>query len=167
MVDVSAERVSFPLAQHPRLRPIEVFPIQERGRRSFVLRDPADPKISPIVVSDGAGEVLALLDGRRTLPELAAALLLRGATIAETQLRSFLTRLDEAGFLDGPQADHRLAARKAAFLGQPVRPAIHAGGAYPDGVEELPRALEAGYFHADGPGNLPGNRGAVHLRAAI
>jgi AmmeMemoRadiSam system protein B len=167
MVDVSAEPTSFPLAEHPRLRPIEVFPIQERSRRSFVLRDPADPKISPIVVSDGAGEVLALLDGRRTLPELAAALLLRGATIAETQLRSFLTRLDEAGFLDGPRADHHLAQRKADFLAQPLRPATHAGGAYPDGVEELPRALEAGYLHTDGPGKLPGKRGLKPLRAAI
>jgi AmmeMemoRadiSam system protein B len=167
MVDVSAERISFPLAEHPRLRPVEVFPIHERGRRSFVLRDPADPKISPIVVSDGAGEVLALLDGRRTLPELAAALLLRGATIAETQLRSLLTRLDEAGFLDGPRAEDRLANRKADFLAQPVRPATHAGGAYPDGVEELPRALEAGYVDADGPGKLPGKRGETQIRAVI
>jgi len=167
MVDVSAERTSFPLAEHPRLRPIEVFPIHERGRRSFVLRDPADPKISPIVVSDGAGDVLALLDGRRTLAELASALLLRGATIAETQLRSFLTRLDEAGFLDGPRAEHRLTTHKADFLAQPVRPAVHAGGAYADGVEELARALDAGYLHADGPGKLPGKSSGTPIRAAI
>ena len=37
----------FPLAEHPRLRPIEVFPIQDRGRRSLVLRDPADPEHQP------------------------------------------------------------------------------------------------------------------------
>src|SRR5437879_334180 len=118
MVDVSAERTSFPLPEHPRLRPIEVFPIHERGRRSFVLRDPSDPKISPIVVSDGAADVLMLLDGRRSLKELAAALLLRGASIGESQLRSFLTRLDEAGFLDGPRAADRFTRRKTDFLAQ-------------------------------------------------
>jgi AmmeMemoRadiSam system protein B len=167
MVDVSAERTSFPLSEHPRLRPIEVFPIHEGGRRSFVLRDPADPKISPIVVSDGAADVLTLLDGRRSLKELATALLLRGAAIGEGQLRSFLTRLDEAGFLDGPRAADRFAKRKADFLAEPVRMSAHAGGAYPDGVDELPKTLAAGYLHADGPGKPPGPRGVAPVRAVI
>ena len=69
MVDLAPDQTDFPLAEHPRLRPIEVFPLHERGRRSLVLRDPADPKISPIVISDGAADVLMLLDGQRTLAE--------------------------------------------------------------------------------------------------
>jgi AmmeMemoRadiSam system protein B len=167
--DNNNERVSFPLADHPRLRPIEIFPIQERGRRSLVLRDPADPKINPIVVSDGAADVLMLLDGRRTLRDLSNALALRGATITESQLRSFLARLDEAGFLDGPRAEHRLERRRAEFLAQPIRAAVHAGGAYPDGADELPRMLAAGYVDVAGPGVLPASRGknAAPLRAAI
>src|SRR5438445_13484594 len=107
MVDLApeAEKASFPLAEHPRLRPIEVFPIQDRGRRALVLRDPADPQISPIVVSDGAAEVLTLLDGQRNLAELSTALLLRGAAITPSQLRSFVSRLDEGGFLEGSRAE--------------------------------------------------------------
>jgi len=168
MVD-AAEGIAFPLADHPRLRPIEIFPIEERGRRSLVLRDPADPRVSPIAVSDGAAEVLTLLDGRRTLKELANALVLRGATITESQLRGFLTRLDEAGFLEGARAKSRFEQRRTEFLAQPVRPAIHAGGAYPDGLEALPRALAAGYLHGEGPSALPAQRaaGATPLRAVI
>lgn len=169
MVDVPTESVGFPLAEHPRLRPIEVFPIQDRGRRSLVLRDPGDPKISPIVVSDGAADVLQLLDGRRTVQELSTALLLRGATITESQLRVFLGRLDEGGFLEGARAQHRLERRRADFLSQEVRPAVHAGGAYPSGLDELPLMLAAGYIHTDGPGSLPGVRDASTLpvRAAL
>jgi AmmeMemoRadiSam system protein B len=170
MVDrVHADELSFALADHPRLRPIEVFPIQDRGRRSLVLRDPADPKISPIVVSDGAQDVLMLLDGQRTLPELTNALLLRGMAITPSQLTSFLNRLDESGFLEGPRAEHRLAQRRSDFLAQPIRPATHAGGAYPDGPVELPRLLAAGYLNSDGPGSLPAARddGAASLRAMI
>ena len=168
MVD-AAEGAVFPLAEHPRLRPIEVIPIEERGRRSLVLRDPSDRQISPIVVSDGAAAVLTLLDGQRTLKELANALVLRGATITESQLRSFLTRLDEAGFLEGARARRRFEQRRAEFLEQPVRTAIHAGGAYPDGLEALPRALAAGYLHGDGPGALPAQAkpNATPLRAVI
>jgi len=169
MVDTAPERIEFPLDEHPRLRPIEVFPVHDRGRRNLVLRDPSDPNISPIVLSDGAAEVLALLDGQRTLRDLSNALLLRGASVTEGQLRSFLTRLDEAGFLEGPRATHRFQQRRDEFLARPFRSAIHAGGAYADGVQELADMLAAGYLHADGPGSLPGQR-AAHasmLRAAI
>src|SRR5919201_93304 len=169
MVDTAPERLEFPLDEHPRLRPIEVFPMYDRGRRHLVLRDPADPTINPIVLSDGAAEVLVLLDGQRTLRDVSNALLLRGASVTEGQLRSFLTRLDEAGFLEGPRATHRFQQRRARFLRQPFRPAIHAGGAYADGLQELAEMLAAGYLHADGPGSLPGQR-AAHappLRAAI
>src|SRR5712692_6119062 len=170
MVDLAPEETSFPLAEHPRLRPIEIFPIEDRGRRSLVLRDPADPKISPIAVSDGAADVLMLLDGQRTLAELANALLLRGALITPGQLRSFLSRLDAGGFLEGPRAEHRFEQRRSAFLAQPVRPAIHAGGAYPDSLDQLPQLLAAAYLDADGPGSLPAapqNTRTALLRAVI
>jgi MEMO1 family protein len=160
---------TFPLAEHPRLRPIEVFPMQDRGRRNLVLRDPADPHISPIVLSEGAGDVLALLDGQRTLQQVSSALLLRGGTITQSQLRNFLAQLDEAGFLEGPRAEFRFEQRRAKFLAEPVRPAIHAGGAYPSGPEDLARTLDAAYLHADGPQSAPARRdpGATPLRAAI
>src|SRR5438067_4514041 len=158
MVDVAPDEIRFPLADHPRLRPIEIFPIQDRGRRALVLRDPADPKISPVVISDGAADVLMLLDGQRTVAELSSALLLRGASLTQSQLQSFLSRLDEGGFLEGPRAENRFEQRRAAFLAQSVRSAVHAGGAYPDGLDELPRLLASAHLHADGPGALPSAR---------
>jgi MEMO1 family protein len=159
---------SFPLAEHPRLRSIEVFPVQQRGRRNLVLRDPADPDVSPIVLSEGTADVLALLDGQRTLPQLTSALLLRGGSITQSQLTSFLTQLDEAGFLEGPRAAYRFEQRRARFLAQPVRPAVHAGS-YSSNPEDLARLLDAGYRHSDGPQSAPARRdgGGTPLRAAI
>jgi len=143
--------------------------MQDRGRRSLVLRDPADPRVKPIVLSEGAREVLALLDGQRSLQQVSSALLLRGGTITPGQLRSFLTQLDEAGFLEGPRAEYRFERRQARFLAQPLRPAIHAGGAYPSVPEDLAHMLESAYVHADGPKSVPAERqpGATPLRAAI
>ena len=153
---------TFPLALYPRLRPIEVFPIQTGAARpSIVLRDPSDPTINPLVVSDGAVEVLKLLfEGQRTLPGMLAALQLRGSAMTHGQLEAFLTRLDEAGFLEGPRAEDRLAQRKAHFLAQPLRPAVHAGGAYAGTQQDLATQLAAGYLDSEGPGSLPGTRGA-------
>jgi MEMO1 family protein len=158
MVEVSAGQTSFPIAEFPRLRPVEIFPIEDRGQRCLVVRDPADPELRPIVLSDGAGAVLMLLDGQRTLDGLSAALRLRGAAIAPGQVRAFLERLDEAGFLEGARAEHRLRERQDRFRATATRAAVHAGGAYSDGADELPRMLADGYVHYDGPGALPGPR---------
>jgi AmmeMemoRadiSam system protein B len=147
---------TFPLADRPRLRPVEVIPVQSSGNgRGVWLRDPADPDIQPLSVSAAGVEVLMLLDGRRTIGDIAAGMALRGVSIGEPQVRTFLSRLDEGGFLEGPRFEHRLQARKAAFLAEPVRAAIHAGGAYPSGVAELPRMLAAAYTDRDGPGVPP------------
>jgi MEMO1 family protein len=169
MVDTASSNASFPLAEHPRLRPIDIIHTQSSGRRVFWLRDTTDPTIQPIAVSDGAIDVLTLLDGSRTLPQLIVALELRGARIQERELRGFLTHLDRAGFLEGPRATHRFDQRKAAFLANPTRPAVHAGGAYPDRIDELPKTLAAAYVHPGGPGALPQARSpdATPLRAII
>jgi AmmeMemoRadiSam system protein B len=162
---------SFPLAEHPRLRPIEVIPVQEdeAGRRTFWLRDPGDPSIQPLAVSDGAIHVLSMLDGQRSVGQIASALALRGSTISRPQLTSFLTRLDEAGFLEGPRATHRFEQRRAEFLALPVRTAVHAGGAYAGTPHGLRQMLAAGYAHREGPGSLPSPRApeAATLKALI
>src|SRR6266700_1760176 len=160
MVDTVQEssETSFPLAEYPRLRPIDIIQTQTGGRRVVWLRDTTDPSIQPIALSDGAIDVLMLLDGSRTLPQLSLALQLRGARIAERELFGFLARLDQAGFLEGPRATRRFEQRKTAFLTRPIRPAVHAGGAYPAGTDELPKTLAAAYVHPDGPGALPQKR---------
>jgi MEMO1 family protein len=168
MADVAPEATEFPLAERPRLRPIEVIPVQDGpSGRGVWLRDPSDPTLRPIAISAAGVEVLMLLDGRRSVGDLAAALTLRGVSITEQHVRHFLNRLDEGGFLEGPRSEHRLASRKAGFLEAPVRLATHAGGAYAAGVDELNRMLRAGYLHADGPGALPTERTTDTLRAVI
>lgn len=146
---------AFPLAERPRLRAIEVIPVHDGARRTFWLRDPSDASLQPLAVSDGAIQVLSLLDGKRTIGELGTALTLRGGSISQQQLTGFLARLDEAGFLEGPRAAHRLAQRLADFRGLPVRPAVHAGGAYAGTPQALAKQLADGYTHRDGPGGLP------------
>jgi len=151
---------SFLLDEHPRLRSVEVFPFEDRGQRCLVLRDPSDPEVQPIALTDGAAQVLMLLDGQRTVEAISAALQLRGVAITGSQVRAFLEQLDASGFLEGPRAVHRLEQRQALFRSRSVRVAAHAGGAYPDDVEALTRTLADGYLHGDGPGGLPRPRAA-------
>jgi MEMO1 family protein len=171
MVDVEpAETAAFPLDEHPSLRPVEVEVVPGRGgeQRLVVLRDPSDHDLAPVVLSDGALEVLSLLDGERTVDMLAAALALRGASLTASQVRAFLEQLDRAGYLEGPRARHRLERRRAEFRARPLRAAVHTG-AYSDDPIQLPRVLANGYLHRDGPGALPGKRppNAVPVRCVL
>jgi AmmeMemoRadiSam system protein B len=154
--------VDFPLSEHPKLRLVEAIPVRDHGQYGMWVRDPSDPSLSPLMLSDGAVQILRVLDGQRTIAELSAALLL-----PESQLRGFLQRVDEGGYLEGPRATHRVAARKAAFQALPLRPAVHAGGAYAGRPRELERQLEAGYLDSEGPGALPGRARSGFIRGAI
>ena len=49
---------------------------------------------------------------------------------------------------------------------RPLRVAVHAGGAYPDGLDTLPRMLADAYVHPDGPGSLPAPRDPTTARPA-
>jgi AmmeMemoRadiSam system protein B len=169
MVGLAHDDVGFPLPERPRLRPVEAFPTRHLGQRGMVLRDPGDRELAPMFLSENAVRALELLDGRRTIGDVAASLLLRGLQISESHLRTLLLRVDEAGYLEGPRSEHRLASRRARFQALPSRPAVHAGGAYPDGPLALPDFLEAGYLDDDGPGALPDRRAsdATPIRAAI
>ncbi len=155
---MTREAIEFPLEERPRLRPVEAFPIEEDGQRYLLLRDPSDSDVEPIVVSDGAVELLSLLDGERSIEGLHTTLVLRGASIGAADVRSFLEQLDLAGYLEGPRAQHRRRRKLDRFHANPLRSAVHAGGAYPDGLAELPQFLAAGYLHDHGPGSLPGRR---------
>lgn len=152
----------FPLAEHPKLRPVEVIPVDDRGQRCLVLRDPADPELKQIVLSGAAGEILMLLyEGKRTIEGISAALQLRGVAMSPGQLRGLFEQLDEAGYLEGPRAEFRFNDRLRRFRAQPTRPAIHAGGAYAGTPDELARMVAAGYRHRDGPHALPGRNAAA------
>ena len=149
---------------------MEAFPVEDGGRLAVVLRDPGDPEIAPVALSEAAVEILRLLDGSRTAGEIAAGLQLRGATgVSAAHVQAFLEHLDQVGYLEGPRARRRLEQRQQRFRALPVRPAVHAGGAYPGDLADLPAFLASGYLHADGPGALPGARPAAAepLRAVI
>jgi AmmeMemoRadiSam system protein B len=112
-------------------------------------------------------QILVLLDGKRTIGDLSAALRLRGASVTQSQLERFLIRLDEGGYLEGPRAMYRFEQRRAAFLALPDRPAVHAGGAYAGTPADLRRQLNAGYTDSDGPGARPGAQHTTTPRAVI
>ncbi len=135
------------MAPRPRLRPLELFPVDADGEVLICVRDPSG--LAPRAFLRRPAALLSVLcDGTRTIPEVAQEFTRRtGAGVTDAIVENLVSQLDEALFLEGP----RLAARRQAvadeFLAAPRRPAAHAGACYPEGGAELRAYLAA--FEAD------------------
>jgi len=65
----------------PRLRPLEAFPVEHEGQRLVALRDPAGYTTSILLLPLPLLEVLALLDGQRSILDIQAELARRHGEI--------------------------------------------------------------------------------------
>ncbi|HEY7521720.1 MAG TPA: AmmeMemoRadiSam system protein B [Methylomirabilota bacterium] len=144
----------------PRLRRVEVFPVDHEGRRFLALRDPAGYTESVVMLPMELLEVVSLFDGDHEIADIQAAVMRRrGELLDSAQIRELAGALDTHGFLEGAAFEARRARVDGEFLALGRRPASHAGGAYPDEPEAL-RVMMNGFFAPPaGPGAI-GREGA-------
>src|SRR5882724_124679 len=132
----------------PRLRPVEAFPVEAEGRKAVAIRDPSGITDSVLVVSPETIFVLSCFDGRNTLRDVQAACARKfGEIVPLDQIRALAEAIDTELMLDSETFRAKVAEIESAFRASPVRPAVHAGGAYegdPDLLREgLARLLSA------------------------
>ncbi|MEX2146291.1 MAG: AmmeMemoRadiSam system protein B [Candidatus Rokuibacteriota bacterium] len=152
----------------PRLRAIEVFPIDHEGKRYLALRDPAGFTPSVAMLPMALLEVVSLFDGEHSIDDIQAAVHRHtGERVERARITELAATLDEHGFLESARFHARRAAIEADFLASPVRPATHAGGAYAAEPNALRAAMDAFFTSADGPGPGKGRAGGAALHAVI
>lgn len=138
-----------------RLRQVEVFPVEQGGRRHIALRDPAGYTSAILMLPIELLELVSLLDGEHSIADIQAALMRRhGELVERERIEGLVRSLDEEGFLDSPGFAARRAATDRAFLEAPTRPAFHAGGAYADDPDELRAAVDRFFIPPEGPGPI-------------
>jgi AmmeMemoRadiSam system protein B len=129
--------------EKPRLRADLEFVAAEAEEGPLLLvRDPQAVAVEVAQFGLGAVAILERLDGSRTLEDVRAELATAGSGIVPLDdLRQFVEALDRCCFLEGGQYDHALRERDE-YLKAPVRPAAHAGAAYPEEPAETRRFLD-------------------------
>ena len=133
----------------PRVRNVEVVPIDQDGSRVFYVRDPLEVAPQPLLVGPAGVFILSQMDGRRTIDEILESVrkALPGGEVGVGEVRQVLGKLSECCFLDDHVASARIAQVREAFEDSDVRPAWHAGTAYPSDPGELAGMLD-GFFAA-------------------
>lgn len=129
--------------EKPRLRADLEFAAGEAEDGPLLLvHDPQAVAVEVAQFGLGALPILERLDGSRTLEDIRLELTTAGAGIVPLDdLRSFVEALDRCCFLESGRYVEELRGREE-FEKAPVRPATHAGAAYPEEPAEARRFLD-------------------------
>ena len=150
---------------NPKLREIEIRPIQHEGQEMLLLRDPLGLSDSQIAVPRPLGLLLAMMDGTRDNSTLEAALTVRtGLRLAEGLLEALVNDLDAAFLLDNERFREAKAASLRSYREAPYRPPTLDGGGFPSSPE-LARTQLQGYM--DGLPSLDGEGAPLAPRGLI
>ncbi|MEK7230214.1 MAG: hypothetical protein AAB154_09220, partial [Candidatus Binatota bacterium] len=84
---------------HPRLRPVEIFPVQQEGRTLVCLRDPQH-LADTVVVSPPVYFILAHFDGKHSLVDIQEAYARQvGQLLLSEEIKKIIDLLDHHYFL--------------------------------------------------------------------
>jgi MEMO1 family protein len=144
----------------PKLRDVQVHPIQHQGQPMLLLQDPLGLSTTAIAVPRPLGPVLMLMDGSRELTEIDAALQVRaGVRLAPGLLERLVSDLDEALLLDNERSGAARGEAVAAYRQAPYRPLTLDGASFSANPAEAKTQLQA-YVDA-----LPPAEGPVDARS--
>lgn len=144
------------LPEYPKLRDLEIFPLQAEGKRLVGFRDPLRLVEDIVVIPQELLFVVSRFDGSHTLRDIQAEYLcLSGEMLFSEQILELTQRLDEHYLLDSERFHNYRRHMEEQFRAETLRTPILAGGAYDADPEKLRREIAGHFLHHEGPGSLP------------
>ncbi len=156
------------MEEKPKLRTIEILPVQFNGRLHWLLRDPLQLTEKMLLIPVQGGILLSLLDGSRTLREIQVDLMrLTGEFVMSDQIEGLINQLDECLFLENERFKKAFASAVEAYRKSPFRPPFLAGTSYPSDAPSLRSMLDGFFEPPNGPGKPKGLRYSRPLKAIV
>lgn len=153
--------------EKPKLRAINVHPIQHENQPMLLLDDPLHLSETSIAVPRHLGLLLMLMDGTRDLSGLEASLQVQaGVRLAPGALEYLLAGLDAAYLLDNERFRQARAAAVEAYRSTPFRPLTLDGASF-NGSAEVTAAQLQGYLDGLPPAPAEPEGEAAPIRGVI
>jgi AmmeMemoRadiSam system protein B len=128
----------------PKLRQVEVHPIQHQGQPMVLLRDPQQLSDTTIAIPRPLAPLLGMMDGTRDATGLEAVLLVRtGVRLAPGLMAKLLSDLDEAYLLDNERFAAAREEALRAYRDAPSRPVTLDGSSFPSEPEQAAAHLQS------------------------
>jgi MEMO1 family protein len=139
---------------HPRLRPVEAFPVRMNEQDFVCVRDPETLAEQPIFLNQTLLFLISRMDGEHTLRDIQADYFrAMGEILPIETLENLVAQLDEQHYLDGPTFRIYCQKLKEDYRNAPSRPARHAGSAYEERHDALISQIQGYFAPPEGPGN--------------
>ena len=154
-----------PAQEHPKVRPLEAFPVQYEGRELIGIKDPVGLSPAVVFVPQETFYLLTLMDGTNSLTDLQAAYMRRFGTLLFTdKLQELIDQLNTHYLLENHRFQGYVSQLHADFKGQPIREAAFANRGYAGDAALLKAQLQGYFTGKEGPG-LPiegGEKKTIH-----
>jgi AmmeMemoRadiSam system protein B len=155
------------MRDRPKLRAVEIFPVQHEGKTLFYLKDPQN-FAQPLGISPMGYFIVSHFDGKHSLVDIQAAYNKQFGTLLLThELTAFIDLVDSHLYL---HTDRFLLHRNrviAEFKSEATRAAAHAGSIYHADPDQLSRQLDGYFLAPQGPGRPSKVAGAAAPRAIV
>jgi AmmeMemoRadiSam system protein B len=152
----------------PRLRNINVFPVQSSGQTLLCLQDPQNISEKALFMPLPLYFIISLFDGQHSILDIQAEYMRRfGEFLFTEKIQEIISQLEENLFLDGDRFQNALRQKEETFKQASVREAAFVGKSYEGDPDRLKVQLEGYFSGSDGPG-VPGERGGGNgLRGVV
>ena len=153
---------------YPKLRNINVFPVQSSGQTLLCLQDPQNISEKALFLSPPLYLIVSLFDGQHSILDIQAEYMRKFREFLYTEkLQEIISQLDEALFLEGERFQEALKQKEEGFKKASSREAVFAGKSYEADPDRLRAQLE-GYFEGEnGPGSLGQKKSTKGLKGVV
>jgi AmmeMemoRadiSam system protein B len=152
----------------PKLRNVNIFPVQMSGQTLLCLQDPQNISGKALFLPPPLYFVVSLFDGQHSILDIQAEYMRRfGEFLFTEKIQEIIGQLEENFFLEGDRFQEALRRKEDDFKRATVKEATFAGKSYEMDPERLRVQLEGYFMGSDGPGPL-GERGSMDgLRGVV
>ena len=153
---------------YPKLRNINVFPVQSSGQTLLCLQDPQNISEKALFLSPPLYFIVSLFDGQHSILDIQAEYMRRfGEFLYTEKLQEIISQLDEALFLEGERFQEALRQKEEEFKKASSREAVFTGKSYEGDPDRLRAQLEGYFTRTDGPVSLGEKKGENGLKGVI
>jgi AmmeMemoRadiSam system protein B len=140
----------------PRLRNVNIFPVQMSGEPYLCLQDPQNISEKALFLPPPVYFFVSFFDGEHSVLDIQAEYMRRFGEILFTEkIQQVIDQLEENFFLEGDRFQKALQEKEEVFKTTSIREAAFAGKSYLADAEPLRAQLKEYFLGPEGPG-LPG-----------
>jgi len=153
---------------YPKLRTINIFPIQSSGQTMVCLQDPQNISEKALFLSPPLYFIVSLFDGQHSIRDIQAGYMRKfGEFLYTEKLQEIISQLDDTLFLEGERFQEALRQKEGDFRKASSREAVFAGKSYEADPDRLRAQLEGYFGGIDGSGPLGEKKGENGLKGVI